>query len=452
MSSYIKFLQDIRAAFEISSFDNLPKLHVRNTDQNLPSWFDVSDLAVATMGFAGVMASRLLSPHCSAVDLDKRLASLWFGTTLRPAGWNLPPMWDAIAGDYQTADGWIRLHTNAPHHRAAAVAVLGGHEDRKSVETAVSKWKKDDLEQAVVDAKGCAAAMMDLEAWAQHSQGKAVAAEPLVDFRKHGETDKVQIMDGTLKGLKVLDLTRVLAGPVATRLLAGFGADILRIDPPTWDEPGVVPEVTLGKRCAGLDLKVKEDRAVFEGLLKQADVLVHGYRPGALEDLGYDRTALEKLTPHLIDVSLTAYGCTGPWSNRRGFDSLVQMSCGIADYGMRMSGAGHPVPLPVQALDHATGYLMAAAVLQCLHRKAATGNIMSARLSLARTAHLLCQSKRNSLHDPMRPETPADCADQIEHTAWGRAKRIKFPLQIEGMPCKWALPASPLRTAQAKWN
>jgi crotonobetainyl-CoA:carnitine CoA-transferase CaiB-like acyl-CoA transferase len=178
----------------------------------------------------------------------------------------------------------------------------------------------------------------------------------------------------------VLDLTRVLAGPVATRFLAGYGADVLRIDPPGWNEPGVIPEVTLGKRCARLDLTQAADRATFETLLAEADVLVHGYRPAALERLGYSEAYRRQRNPSLIDVALDAYGWTGPLAGRRGFDSLVQMSCGIADHGMRRQGAGKPVPLPVQALDHATGYLIAAAVVRALIARLSDGRVQQARL------------------------------------------------------------------------
>lgn len=149
----------------------------------------------------------------------------------------------------------------------------------------------------------------------------------------HGADDWQPTASRPLAGIKVLDLTRVLAGPVATRFLAGLGARVLRIDPPDWDEPGVVPEVTLGKNCARLDLRQTADRARFEALLSDCDMIVHGYRPGALDRLGYGFDLRRALRPGLIDISLCAYGWSGPWAARRGFDSLVQMSCGIADRG-----------------------------------------------------------------------------------------------------------------------
>ncbi|MBX9720412.1 MAG: CoA transferase, partial [Candidatus Obscuribacterales bacterium] len=269
----------------------------------------------------------------------------------------MPAPWDPIAGDYRSNDGWIRLHTNAPHHRKAAEKILGAHDDRSNMARAVSGWSAQELETAIVDAGGCAAEMRSGSAWIEHPQGIAVASEPLVQF-KTTETKTEWSWTPTpsrpLAGLRVLDLTRVLAGPVATRFLAGYGANVLRIDPPTWEEPGVVPEVTLGKKCARLDLRNQNDRKCFEELLSQTDILIHGYRPGALDALGYGSAERRALSPGLIDVSLSAYGGSGPWAARRGFDSLVQMSTGIAEAGMNWRKTDKPIPLPVQALDHAT--------------------------------------------------------------------------------------------------
>lgn len=421
---------------------------------DLPAWFEVSDLAAASIGCAGLLLERLSDGPPRKITVDKRLASFWFDMTLRPIGWQLPPLWDAVAGDYRTKDGWIRLHTNAPHHRVAALSVLGEYDSRDALEPVVAGWAGDDLESAIVGAGGCAAVMRDLASWAQHPQGAAVANEPLIIWDQHGSIEPVKHLfarDKPLNGIKILDLTRVLAGPVASRFLAGYGADVLRIDPADWDEPGVIPEVTLGKRCAGLDLKNKADRTVFEALLREADVFLHGYRADALDNLGYGAEALRRINPGLIDVALNAYGWSGPWSNRRGFDSLMQMSSGIADYGMKMSGADRPVPLPVQALDHATGYLLAAAVVHGLSQRAGNGEVLSARLSLARTAHLLCASKRGNLHPSLSPEDRNDLAPEMEYTGWGPAQRIAFPLKINGLTPSWDYPAGPLRSSRPTW-
>ncbi|WP_419903129.1 CoA transferase [Kiloniella sp.] len=428
---------------------------------DLPSWFEATDLASASIASAGLMLSRFAEPFSTQtqmkdelIQVDRRLASFWFGMTLRPTGWELPPAWDPIAGDYRTKEGWIRLHTNAPLHRIAALSVLGQHNDRAALEPIVAKWEANDLEAAIVNANGCAATMRDLASWARHPQGLAVSQEPLIIWKDHGEAERQpHNIDPKrpLSGIKILDLTRVLAGPVAGRFLAAYGADVLRIDPPVWEEAGIIPEVTLGKRCAGLNLKETEDRLIFETLLADADVLLHGYRPEALINLGYDRKTLRKINPGIVDVSLNAYGWSGPWSNRRGFDSLVQMSSGIAEYGMHKSNADKPVPLPVQALDHAAGYLLASAVLHALKENQTSGKVFSAQLSLARVAHLLSQTKRSTLSEGLSAETRTDIASKIEETSWGPALRVKFPLTIKGVPSAWDYPASTLRSSPPIW-
>ncbi|SLN18308.1 CoA transferase [Pseudooctadecabacter jejudonensis] len=439
------FAEQINAAlFADPALPETPPVAVTGTGE-LPSCFATSDFAVATVSAAAGELAALRGDDAASVN--RRHALMWFDMTLRPQGWTLPNLWDPIAGDYATADGWIRLHTNAPHHCAAALSVLGCDLDRAAVAKIVANWTAEDLETAVVAAKGCAAAMRPAEDWAHHPQGKAVAAEPLMDWTVTA-TDAAPV---ALHGVKILDLTRVLAGPVATRLLAGFGADVLRIDPPSWDEPGVVPEVTLGKRCAGLDLTQPDDRATFEALVRGADVMVHGYRRDALAGMGYNRDALRRLNPHLIDVSLNAYGNTGPWANRRGFDSLVQMSSGIAHTGMITAGANTPRPLPVQALDHGTGYLIAACVLRALRLRGATGTCTSARLSLARVAHLLASGGTRPYAGEALEETAQDLSPTIETTVWGTAQRIHFPIVTGVTQAHWPHPAGPLRRHRATW-
>jgi hypothetical protein len=427
----------------------------------LPSFFAVTDVASAAIATATLAVTELLRDVHGArptIVVDRRLSSLWFSASIRPIGWGSPP-WDPIAGDYSTRDGWIRLHTNAPAHRAAAERVLGVTGDRATIARAVAQWSKGELEQAVVEAGGCAAEMRSMAEWQQHSQGRAVASEPLVhvavsDPVAHRDRSWSLSAARPLRGLRVLDLTRVLAGPVATRFLAGYGAEVLRVDPLDWDEPGVVPEVTLGKRCARLNLREQSARATFEQLLSNADMLLHGYRPGALDGLGYDSQTRRRLSPGLIDVTLDAYGWSGPWATRRGFDSLVQMSSGIADCGMKRAGAQKPVPLPVQALDHATGYLMAATAIRGVTARLmrGNGNGCTARLSLARTAKLVMDHPVDTPDAPFAPDAHADWSPQLELTDWGRAQRLVPPVQICNVPMKWDSPACNLGSSAPEWS
>ena len=465
------FNQTIRAALSRvvpeSSTESREPSWQETGDGEWPGWYAVTDIAAASIGAAAAEIAELHNRSNAAANgqlaaqIDRRLASLWFDWSLRPQGWAVPNPWDTIAGDYPSADGWIKLHTNAPHHRQAALAALDLPDHatlaKADVAAKVREWKKDALESAVVAAGGCAAAMRSSEEWSMHQQGAAVAEEPLIHWQIDGEfngsgTSQVSDQHHPLRGMRVLDLTRVLAGPVATRFLARFGAEVLRVDPPNWEEPGVIPDVTLGKRCTGLDLSVPAQRDKFESLLAGADLLVHGYRPGALDNLDYSRAQRLAINPRLLDVSLCAYGVTGPWAGRRGFDSLVQMSCGIANHGMQSAGNDKPTPLPVQALDHATGYLMAAAAVRALRVRETHGKIVSARLSLARTAALLMQSARNSEGRKFAAESEADLSPWVEQTAWGEARRIRFPATVSGTRQVWQTPAQPLRSAEPIWG
>ena len=422
----------------------------------LPSAFAVSDLAAAAVSACGAAVAELVEAATGTrptVMVDRALCCQWFKVSIQPLGWALPPAWDAVAGDYRAADGWIRLHTNAAHHRAAALRVLGVAAEREAVAEAVADWTAEALEQAIVEADGCAAAMRSQAGWAAHPQGSAVAAEPVVARtpapRSGVRTDIDPLRP--LGGVRVLDLTRVLAGPVATRLLASFGAEVLRIDPPGWHEPSLEPDMTLGKRCARLELRDPAGRETLRALLAGADVLIHGYRPGALERLGFGEAKRQRIRPGLIDVSLDAYGWTGPWAGRRGFDSLVQMSAGIADAGMRWAASDRPTPLPVQALDHATGYIMAAAAITGLTDRLQGGSGCIARASLAQTAALLT-SVDDASDELARDADEADFAPDLEITEWGPARRLRPPLQVGSAAMRWDRPARSLGSASTRWS
>ncbi|VVE37920.1 Formyl-CoA:oxalate CoA-transferase [Pandoraea iniqua] len=436
----------------------------------LPCAFPFTDFATAAIATASLAVAALGTGEAGnyglagnvalpAVNVDRRLASFWFQTSFRAQGWTSSPLWDPIAGDYPTADGWIRLHTNAPHHRAAALAVLGVPGEREAVTRAVATWQADALESQVVANGGCAAAMRTLAQWDAHPQGLAVAAEPLLHWQTvdaGATTTRTAawrpFAGRPLSGIRVLDLTRILAGPTATRFLAGFGAQVLRIDPFGWDEPGTVPEVVLGKRCARLDLKQADGRATLETLLRDADIVVHGYRPDALENLGLGAARRRELNPGLIDVSLDAYGWEGPWHARRGYDSLLQMSAGIADAGMKAANAARPVPLPGQGIDYATGYLMAAAAVRALALRQTQGLGATIRGSLARTARLLVAHRTPTPPlPPLAEETADDLSTRIEDTSWGPVRRVATPMTIAGTPVDWALPAMALGTATPEW-
>lgn len=424
----------------------------------LSSRYPVADLASAAVGAAGLALAEFgaAGGHLAGVEVDRGLAAAWFGVSFLPSGWKLPEQWDPVAGDYRCADGWIRLHTNDPAHRVAAMAVLGIPDsedvpaDRTAVTAAVRHWPGEELESAVVSAGGCAAQLRTPEAWRNHHQGMAVAQDQLASrvFTDISATPTIAgPAERPLAGLRVLDLTRVLAGPVATRYLAGFGAQVLRIDPPDRHETSLEIEMTLGKRCARLDLR--RQRADLLELLAGADVLVHGYRPGAMAGLGLGEVQLHAARPGLVEVMLDAYGWAGPWRGRRGFDSLVQMSTGIAAAVGDAGPDARPTPLPVQALDHATGYLAAAAALRALTERHRTGLGSVSRVSLARTAMLLEDFRADRDEGPIEAVDPGGAT--AEQTVWGAGYRLPGPVTVGPARMSWEVGAAPLGSSPAAW-
>jgi crotonobetainyl-CoA:carnitine CoA-transferase CaiB-like acyl-CoA transferase len=403
-------------------------------------------VAAATLSAAEVLAARAGLPVRSVtVDGPHVVAAFRSERYLRAIGWTLPPLWDPVAGDFETKDGgWIRLHTNYPHHREAALRVLRARADRDAVARVVRTWDGELLEAAIVERGGCAARMRDASEWSQHPQGAAVASEPLVQRETNAsvvEPAPLPPLRGAapLEGIRVVDLTRVIAGPVATRFLAGYGADVVRVDPPRFEEgAGLVADAMAGKRRVTLNLREPDGRRAFEGLVADAHVLVCGYRGDALARLGYSPDELRVLRPGLVIASLDAYGWTGPWRTRRGFDSLVQMSCGIAARGADLAGTRRPMPLPAQALDHGTGYLFAAAICRALTRLISSGEVTSVRVSLARTAkYLIDLGETGSLTDfDFAPSTATPWMERAE-TPWGPVERVRCPGRLEGFTPTW---------------
>jgi len=427
----------------------------------LPSIYATGELAAAQIGAATLAAAELLaaregeSIRPSQVDRRHAVAAFRSERYLRPIGWERPAPWDPIAGDYRARDRWIRLHTNYASHRAAALSVLGTAAEREAVARTALAWDADALEDAVVRAGGCAAAMRTGSEWNDHPQGSVVGAEPLVavDARPGPAAELPPSGGAPLGGIRVLDLTRVIAGPVCTRFLAAYGADVLRIDPPGFEEVGaLLAETTAGKRRATLDLRDARGRGAFERLVSEAHVLVSSLRPDALERLGLPPAALRARNPALVIASIDAYGHTGPWRHRRGFDSLVQMSCGIAAAGQRAAAADAPVPLPAQALDHGTGYLLAAAVCRALTRRVQRGEASTVRASLARTARSLMDLGEAPISGD-REFTPQEVEPWLEtvESAWGPLARVRCPGRIAGTTPGWSRPAGPLGTDAPSW-
>jgi crotonobetainyl-CoA:carnitine CoA-transferase CaiB-like acyl-CoA transferase len=433
---------------------DLSALCLGGRDPALPSVFGVTtaataSIAAATLGAAGLLADRNREA-VRQVRVDALHAVVAFRSErhVRVLGGGLGDLWDPLAGDYRTADGWIRLHTNYQHHRAAALRVLGVPAERAAIASAVAQRSAQELETAVMAAGGVAAALRSREEWRAHPHGGRIADCPLVTIEPGAACPPVRLCEAErpLGGVRVLDLTRVIAGPVATRFLAAYGADVLRVEPPGFDEiPTVAVDGGFGKCSTVLDLRRPEGRSDFERLVSAADVVVHGYRPGALSGLGYSAARLAALRPGLIVGRLSAYGPAGPWAQRRGFDSLVQMVSGIADEGRRAAGEERPVPLPCQALDHATGYLLACGVLIGLRRRQCEGKSWRVAVSLAGTARWLDDLGRVDGGLDVPEPAPLEVQEylRVDTTPWGRVEHVSCPGTIDGAPPRWDQP-SPL--------
>lgn len=414
-------------------------------------------LAVATVGAALLAAAELAEARTGtrpAVTLDAAHVALAFTSERHvrldgaPAGDPLDP----LSAFLPTADGWIRLHGNYPHHRAALMRALGHPADGAAgVPAAVATLPGEALESAVIAAGGCAAAMRDPAAWRASGQGAALIAGGLLDFEPgvaRTTPPLVPLLGASspgrpAAGLRVLDLTRVIAGPVGTRYLAALGADVLRIDAPLQAElPLLWIDTGPGKRSAHLQLRSRPDRERLHRLLDDTDVLITGYRPGSLDPFGLSPDVLAEKHPHLCTVSLSAWGERGPWRARRGFDSLVQSATGVATLASPDGGLT-PGVLPAQALDHGTGYLVAAAALRALALRAREQRASHARVALARTAMwLLLHGDGVDRATPVLP--PVDDYCTALASPLGEVTIVRPPGALDDVAPAWATgPAVP---------
>jgi CoA-transferase family III len=314
-----------------------------------------------------------------------------------------PDLFALLSRFWRTADGWLRLHANYAWHRERALGVLGCEDTPEAVAEAVLDWRGEELEDALAAADALGFAVRSDREWQAHPHGRAVAALPLLDSAAVPGVSRTLGTGRAAEGVRVLDLTRVIAGPVATRTLAAWGAEVLRVDSPHLPEITAQALDTLpGKRSTLLDFAEPSARAALERLLAEADVVVQGYRPGALARFGLDADALAERHPHLSVVTLSAWGPAGPWAARRGFDSLVQCPTGIA---VAEGSDREPGALPAQVLDHATGYLAAAAALLALADVELCKPPRAVRLSLAQTAHWLTSAGSRE-REPQRELQP----------------------------------------------
>ena len=441
----------------------LERVQLSGADPALPSSFRIGTLAQATIAATALAATeiwRQRAKRTQTVAVDMRHAAIEFRSEryMRIDGKPPGPAWDKIAGIYATGDGRkVRLHTNFQHHRDGILKLLDCAYEREAVQAALMRWVGEKFETAAAEAKLVATLMRSPAEWAAHRQGQAVAGLPLLEITKIGDSPARALPRSTerpLSDIRVLDLTRVIAGPVCGRALAAHGADVMRVTGPHL--PGL-PELDIdtgrGKLSASIDLRATDDRDWLRALAREAHVFVQGYRPGGLADKGFSPEALAEMRPGIVAVTLSAYGHAGPWANRRGFDSLVQNASGINVAEAEAAGVSAPKELPAQALDHATGYLMAFGAMMALARKAHEGGSWHVRVSLAQTGHWLTGLGRVgdgfTCAEPTGEEVKAR-TDGID-TPFGRLTFIKHAAVLSETPAYWSRPPVKLGTHAPVW-
>lgn len=412
--------------------------------------------ALAAVGIAasGLWALRTGRRQKVAVDLRAAAASLRSGAYLRIDGKAPPPIWDPMSGFYPVRDGrWVSIHCNFAHHRQAAMKVLGVAENRQAAEAASRAWAGLELEDAVHAAGGCAGLARSAHEWAAHPHCAAVATQPLLEIVRIGDAPAQPLPAGErpLAGVRVLDLTRVLAGPTCARTLAEHGADVLKITAAHLPDSGATElDTGIGKLAAHLDLRSATDAKTLRALLQGADVFSQSYRPGALAARGFSPQEAAKLRPGIVYVSLNAWGQTGPWKDRRGFDSIVQTVSGMA----HASGDGvKPKLLPVSAIDYVSGYLMAYGAMVALARRAREGGSWLVRVALARTGKWVVDRgtvDASAVPADLPPQELAQLCMQTRSPA-GVIGHLKPVLQMSETPPCWTRPPVPLGHHRPEW-
>jgi crotonobetainyl-CoA:carnitine CoA-transferase CaiB-like acyl-CoA transferase len=416
-------------------------------DSTLPVGRFVHDAIAAASLSAALLAARRTGSAVPTVELDPvRVATAV--TSERHYRLSGEPMsaWAQLSGFWPTADGWVRTHANYPHHRERLLAALGLSAETTADELLVHlHGRSAEVVEALVSERGGIAVRVATEAeWRASEEARTLAAQPLMRLERIGDAPADALVETTVdapaRGIRVLDLTRVIAGPVATRTLALWGADVLRIDPPRYPElPAQHLDTGAGKRSAIVDLDAQHE--LFETLLEGADVVVLGYRSGALDRFGLAPAALAARHPGIVVARLTAWGDVGPFAGRRGFDSIVQAASGIS--WLESSDQQKPGALPAQALDHSAGYLLAAGVTAALRKRLDEGGSWLIETSLARIAAELLDAPRGA---------------HAEHPAWlpavitrGELTTAAAAPHYDGGPTNWSAPAVPWGTSRAGW-
>ncbi|MDW5444923.1 CoA transferase [Polaromonas sp. SM01] len=432
-------------------------------DPVFPSSFRVGAAAQSTIAAAALAACEVGHQRGAA---RQRVAVEMAHAAVECTGWfsidgQTPEVWDVFSGLYRCADGHVRIHTNFAHHREGALRLLGlnpATAQRRDAEKALLGWRARDFEEATAKQHLVATALRSFDEWDATPQGLALRTQPLFTIERIGDPKDATpltlppLRDDALplSGVRVLDLTRILAGPVGGRALAAYGADVMLINSPNLPNIDAIADTSRGKLSAHADLHTAQGRAALEQLLGDAHVFVQGYRPGGLQALGYGSEEIARLRPGIVYVSLSAYGTQGPWAERRGFDSLVQTAMGFNHAEGQAAGDGVPRPMPMQILDEATGYLIAFGAAAALWRQQREGGSWHVQVSLAQTGQWLRNLGRvpgglAAARPPMAPYL------EVSPSGFGTLCAVRHSAQLARTPAKWARPSMPPGSSAPAW-
>ena len=437
------------------------------TDPILPTSFRIGDTSTAALSAVGLAVSDLWESRMGrrqevSVDARRATASLRSGKYMQMDGASVSTERNTVMGVYPTKDGrWSYLHCNFPNHRAAALSVLGVAEDRDAVTKAVAKWDAQDLEDAIIEAKGAGGMVRTMEEWTKHPQAAAIANLPLMEIVKIANSPPEALPEGSrpLSGVRVLDLTRVLAGPTCARTLAEHGADVMKITGAHLPNIGYQEYDTgHGKLNAQLDLREVKDMDTLRELVSQTDVFSQGYRPGTLGGRGLSPEELAGLRPGIVYISLCAFSHMGPWASRRGFDTVVQTVSGITNRQGDLFPGATPGPqfYPVSAIDYLTGYLMAFGGMVALNRRVHEGGSWLVRISLAQVGRWLVSQgeiPEADLKNIPAEFTPEEIASwsTVSDTPMGKLGHLGPVLSLSETPPRWVRTSVPLGHHDPVW-
>jgi crotonobetainyl-CoA:carnitine CoA-transferase CaiB-like acyl-CoA transferase len=434
------------------------EVRFEHADPVLPTRLLAGDAVAAAIGAVGLLVGDVWKlrgggAQQASVNVRSAAASLLSFAYQRVEGPALPPVDDRtrLTDFYPTRDErWVLVHNSFPKTTDATLELLECSAEKEDVARAISRWDAATLEDTMAERGLCGARVRSADEWRSSEQGKVLQGLPTVEVIRTGDSppEALPAAERPLSRLRVLDLTRVLAGPTSGRTLAEHGADVLRIGSPELPSvPPFVVDTSHGKRSAFLDLRQAKEAERLQALVREADVFTQGYRLGSLDRLGFGVEALQALRPGLIYSSINCYGHEGPWRGRPGWEQLAQAVTGLA----LEHGGDRPALLPAAATDYTTGNLSALGILVALARRAVEGGSYHVRVSLSQTGMWIDSLGRSdALGAGIAPEELADMQIQSE-TPFGRVTHLAPVLRLSETQPHWALPTVPLGTHEASW-